>query len=184
MSEIAPIINWILPREKQVLVVVTDLVPAGKLFASAKSKAPDGQIRCHMFKGQYEAFPHPVSLQWCNSNATVTEFKNGDTILIQPGNYNNEALIQSVTWIKTAPRENQRAKMEAIVNGTAPVEATKGERRVPENSNPSVMGTLWSICVGHAVQFNKDRKGVTMKDVLIDAAMLETDFNNRMNQQQ
>lgn len=180
MSQTAPVINWILPRDKQVEVIVSDLVPAGKLFPSDKSKAADGHIRCHMFKGQYADFPHPVSLQWCNSNNTVTEFKNGDKILIHPGNYNNEALIQSVKWIKTAQRENQRAKMEAIINETQP-QNTKVERRVSENPNPQVMGSLWSICIGHAINFNKDRKGISIKDVLLDAAVLEQDFKQRMS---
>jgi len=183
MTDIAPKINYILPRGKQIHVIVTDLIPAGKLFPSAKSKAADGQIRCHMFKGQYEDFPHPVSLQWCNSNLTVTEFKNGDRILIQPGNYNNEALIQSVSWVKTEPRENQRAKMEAIINNeplTAPLPAPQGQRRVSDNPNPQVMGSLWSICIGHAINFNKDRKGADIKSVLLDAAVLENDFKQRM----
>lgn len=179
MSEIAPVINWILPRDKQIEVIVSEVAPEPNLFPSEKSKAADGFIRCHRFMGHYTDFPHPVLLQWCNSNLSLSEFKNGDRILIQPGVYNNEALIQNVKWIKTAPRENQRAKMEAIVNSnplTSEFPQPKGERRVMDNPNPQVMGSLWSICMGHAINFYKDRKDGTEKKVLDFAQVLHDDY--------
>jgi hypothetical protein len=71
--------------------------------------------------------------------------------------------------------------MEAIINNdplTAPLPSPQGQRQV--SSNPQVMGSLWSICIGHAINFNKDRKGADIKSVLLDAAVLENDFKQRM----
>lgn len=185
MTDISQVINYILPRDKQVEVIVSELRPASKLFPSGKSKNPDGNIRCHSFMAQYSEFPNPVPVQWCNSNVGVSEFKNGDRILISGGVYNNDFLIQSVTWVKTFPKENQRQIMQAIAD-TAPTTSPKGERRVSDNSNPSVMGTLWSICIGHAVTLNKDRQDKkgnhpSMKDVMMDAELLMQDFKNKYN---
>lgn len=177
MTDIAPVINYILPRDRDIDVLVSDLKPAGKLFPSNKSKNPDGQIRCHMFMAQYSEFPNPVPVQWCNSNPGVTEFKNGDRIKILGGNYNNDALIQSVTWKGTLAKETQQQPMKAVVNNsTAPGVVQKGERRVLDNPNPQVMGSLWSICMGHAINFYKDRKDGTEKKVLAFAQALHDDY--------
>ena len=182
MTEVAKKIVRKLDETKQVEVMVSDLQHKGSTFQSANS--PDGVMKCHRFKGKWENFPEPCELQWCNSNDMVTEFKNGDTILIKPGKYNMAAGIQSVSFIQVVPKQNQRQVMQDIADGKTV--APKPVHANTSNSNPQVMGSLWSICIGHAIQFNKDRvdkKGnpLTMKDVLLDAAVLENDFKQKMN---
>ena len=184
MESVAKKINYFLDQTKQVKVVVSELTPWGAQFPSLNS--PDGVMKCHRFKGKWENFPEASELQWCNANPTVTEFKNGDTILIQPGKPNVAAGVQSVSFIQVVPKQNQRQMMQDIADGkTLPPPATP-VKHLNGNANPQVMGSLWSICIGHAIQFNKDRvdakgKPLTMKDVLMDAALLENDFKQKMS---
>lgn len=158
-------------------LTITDLEICRDSFAGNNGNT----MYCHFFMGQYSEWPDPVPFQWCIQRAQVAEFKIGDTILVKAGDYVASKNRQSVTWIRTIPK-NQRQAMQDIVDNKPPV---KGERQVHlNNTNPAVMGSLWSIALGHAIQFNKDKKNVTMKEVLLDAALLEADYNNRFTQVQ
>ncbi len=175
MSETARKILYILDQTKQVHVEVSELTPYGSEFPSTNS--PDGKMKCHRFMGKYADFPHPVYLQWCNPNPDVAEFKNGDTILIQPRKYVAAHGIQSVEFLSVVNKPGQRQQMEAIISKPS---TPAGERRVPENTNPAVMGSLWSIAMGHAINYYKDRKDSTEEKVLAFAQRLHEDYHKVM----
>lgn len=166
-----------LVKGQEYQLIITDLEICKDSFPGSNGNT----TYCHFFMGQYSEWPDPVSFQWCIQRGQVSEFKVGDTILVKAGEYVASKNRQSVTWLRTIPKNQKQVMQDIVDNKPAP----KGERHMPvNNSNPAVMGSLWSIALGHAIQFNKDKKCVTMKDVLIDAALLESDYNQRFTQVQ
>lgn len=166
-----------IPEGKEVLLTVTELDVCAENFPGKNTKT----TYCHFFMAQYSEFPEPEPFQWCVQKDQV-EFKVGDTIKVKAGTYADTKKRQSVTFIEKASPVGHREIMKKIAE--TPTTFYEPKHRPVNNHNPAVMGSLWSIALGHAIQFNKDKKNVTMVDVLLDAALLEADYNNRFTQVQ
>jgi len=157
---------------------VKEIYPAADSFLSSKGAQQGGTIYCHYIDLEVNGFPEIHKVQWCNNNREVTEFGKGDDIKVICSNTNIGKGMHTVKFEMVVKTKMQKAQLEHFKNsGTSEVETFKdpGEK----NKNPIIGGTLWSVCLGHAIQFHKDRKGSTMQDAMLDAVFLEEDYKKR-----
>lgn len=141
------------------------------------SKATGGTKYCHFIKASYDDFPEPVDFQWCKDQDTVTEFKVGDTIKIKAGAYVSSKNRQSITFISKAPPIGLKEKLEEEIKQVVnPNKQIDKHRECLSESDPQVMGRLWSISMGHAIQYYKDRKDATEEKVLAFADELRLHY--------
>ena len=162
-----------IPKDKEVLLVVTELFPCAESFQGKNSVT----THCHFFTARYDEFPDPAPFQWCVQKEHV-EFKVGDKIKVKAGIYVDTKKRQSVSFIE---KVHDVDKKESRIHAPVKNDTNSGERHVPINfSNPAVMGSLWSIAMGHSIQYYKDRKDATEEKVLAFAQRLHEDYHQIM----
>lgn len=153
-----------LTEGKEFELLITELLQNQDSFPAKNG----GTKYCHFFKGLYSEFPEPVDFQWCKDVNSVTEFKEGDTIKVKAGSYVASKNRQSVTFVsKVLPVGLKQKIEEQIKDVVAPSKpASRPHYDTPQENDPQIMGRLWSISMGHAIQFYKDRKDATEEKVL------------------
>lgn len=172
MSDVKTLIRK-LTEEKEHFVTVLSLDQGKDTFTSN-----GGQTKyCHFFSAQSHMYDVPVELQWCNDSPFVTEFKVGETIKVLAKKYVPGKGRQSVQFV---PQESHQVPppVSLPAQSVGALKNSKGEvyNDIPRNANPSIMGSLWSICMGHAVQFYKDRKDGTEEKVILFAEKLMKEY--------
>lgn len=159
---------------------VLDITPAADSFISQKGEGAGARMYCHFIEIAVLGFPETHKVQWCNSNQTVTEFAKGDDIKIICTSTSIGKGMHTIKFEHLVATKIQKTTQEFLKNtGASEKEKEKFVDPGVKNTNPMIGGTLWSVCLGHAVQFHKDRKTSTIQDAMMDAVFLEEDYKKR-----
>lgn len=157
---------------------VKEIYPAADSFASTKGANAGGTIFCHFLDLEVVGFPDIHKVQWCNNNKDISEFGKGDDIKIIVSGTNIGKGMQTIKFEQVVKTKMQKVQTDLYKNTGV---EKKDDFKDPgvKNNNPIIGGTLWSVCLGHAIQFHKDRKGSSIKDAMMDAVFLEEDYKKR-----
>lgn len=156
---------------------VIEINPSADSFVSTKGDFAGQKKYCHYITLEVSGFPEAHRVQWCNDNETVTEFSKGDDIKFVVTGTNIGKGMHTIKFEQVAVSGIQKAaKTLALNSGVMGEQPDKFKDPGEKNSNPMVGGTLWSICLGNAVTFHKDRPKSTTADVIQTAQDFFEDF--------
>lgn len=157
---------------------------ASQFTASRGEFAGNKTFYCHHVLLSVPGFPEPQKTQWCSDHAELSQFAKGDDIKVTVTA--NQKGILTIKFEELVKTKMQKIAHQQFANTTSASDTIKEVLKDPgiKPSNPMVAGTLWSVCIGHAITLNKDRqekKGVysSMKDVIMDAELLMLDFKQK-----